>query len=111
MTANKPLVSFLLFAYNQEKFIRDAIESLLAQDYPALEILIINDGSTDDTVQVAREWGVNHIVSFKKNKGLARGFMAGIDACLHLGADIIVNTDADDQYCGRYPKAGTAYTG
>ncbi|MBR3874372.1 MAG: glycosyltransferase family 2 protein [Clostridia bacterium] len=65
-----------------------------------IEVLIINDGSTDDTVQVARDWGVNHIVSFKQNKGLARGFMAGIDACLHLGADIIVNTDADDQYCG-----------
>lgn len=65
-----------------------------------IEVLIINDGSTDETVQVARDWGVNHIVSFKQNKGLARGFMAGMDACLHLGADIIVNTDADDQYCG-----------
>lgn len=65
-----------------------------------IETLIINDGSSDETVRVAREWGVNHIVSFKQNKGLARGFTAGIDACLHLGADIIVNTDADDQYCG-----------
>ena len=65
-----------------------------------IEVLIINDGSTDDTVRVAREWGVNHIVSFKQNQGLARGFKAGLDACLHLGADLIVNTDADDQYCG-----------
>ena len=65
-----------------------------------IEVLIINDGSTDRTVEVAREWGVKHIVSFKQNRGLARGFMAGIDACLHLGADIIVNTDADDQYRG-----------
>lgn len=65
-----------------------------------IEYLIIDDGSTDNTVAVARELGINHIVSFKKNKGLARGFMAGIDAGLSLGADIIVNTDADNQYYG-----------
>lgn len=65
-----------------------------------IEYLIINDGSEDDTVQVARDWGVNYIVNFKKNKGLAKGFMAGIDACLRNGADIIVNTDADNQYVG-----------
>lgn len=65
-----------------------------------IEYLIINDGSQDRTVQVARELGIHHIVSFKKNRGLALGFMAGLDACLHLGADIIVNTDADNQYCG-----------
>jgi len=64
-----------------------------------IEYLIINDGSTDRTVEVARECGVQHIVNFKQNKGLARGFAAGLDACLHLGADIIVNTDADNQYC------------
>ncbi len=65
-----------------------------------IEYLIINDGSVDNTVEVARNWGVNYIVSFKRNKGLAKGFMAGIDACLRNGADIIVNTDADNQYCG-----------
>lgn len=65
-----------------------------------IEILIINDGSVDNTVEVARNWGVNYVVSFTKNKGLAKGFMAGIDACLRNGADIIVNTDADNQYCG-----------
>lgn len=65
-----------------------------------IEYLIINDGSTDDTVKVAKEWGVHHVVSFNGNKGLARGFMAGLDACLCYGADIIVNTDADNQYCG-----------
>jgi len=65
-----------------------------------IETLIINDGSTDDTAEVARRWGVNYIVSFRNNKGLARGFMAGIDTCLRNGADIIVNTDADNQYCG-----------
>lgn len=63
-----------------------------------IEYLIINDGSKDETVQVAKNWGVNHIVNFKRNKGLAYGFMAGIDACLRNGADIIVNTDADNQY-------------
>lgn len=65
-----------------------------------IEYLIINDGSTDNTVQVAKELGFHHVVSFKKNKGLAKGFMAGLDAGLRLGADIIVNTDADNQYCG-----------
>ena len=65
-----------------------------------IEYLIINDGSKDNTVEVAKNWGVHYVVNFKKNKGLAKGFMAGIDACLRNGADIIVNTDADNQYCG-----------
>lgn len=65
-----------------------------------IEYLIINDGSKDNTVEVARKWGVNYVVNFKQNKGLAKGFMAGLDACLRNGADIIVNTDADNQYCG-----------
>lgn len=65
-----------------------------------IEYLIINDGSKDNTVQVAKNWGVHHIVNFRRNKGLAKGFMAGLDACLEAGADIIVNTDADNQYCG-----------
>ena len=88
--------------YNEAETLRVALDHLPTKidGIDQIEVLIINDGSTDATVQVARDWGVNHIVSFKKNKGLARGFMAGIDACLHLGADIIVNTDADDQYCG-----------
>ncbi len=63
-----------------------------------IEYLIINDGSVDNTVEVAKKWGVNHIVNFRRNKGLAYGFMAGLDACLRNGADIIVNTDADNQY-------------
>ncbi|WP_283680832.1 glycosyltransferase family 2 protein [Parablautia sp. Marseille-Q6255] len=65
-----------------------------------IEYLIINDGSKDNTVEVARNWGVNYVVNFKQNKGLAKGFMAGLDACLRNGADIIVNTDADNQYVG-----------
>ena len=68
------------------------------QGIDTIEYLIINDGSQDATVDVARRWGVNYIVSFPKNRGLAKGFMAGLDACLRNGADIIVNTDADNQY-------------
>lgn len=65
-----------------------------------VEILIIDDGSTDRTVEVARQLGVDHIIQNKKNLGLARTFRKGLDACLHLGADIIVNTDGDNQYAG-----------
>src|SRR4051795_6986741 len=64
-----------------------------------VEWLIIDDGSTDRTVEVARDNGVDHIVKLTNNKGLAAGFQAGLDASLKLGADIIVNTDADNQYC------------
>lgn len=64
-----------------------------------IEILIINDGSTDKTVEVAHELGINNIVSFSRNKGLAKAFLAGINKALEMGADIIVNTDADNQYC------------
>ncbi len=64
-----------------------------------VEWLIINDGSRDRTVEVAQASGVDHIVNFEHNQGLAKGFMAGIEASLKAGADIIVNTDADNQYC------------
>ena len=60
----------------------------------------IDDGSHDNTAEVAKKWGVHYVVRFRRNKGLAKGFMAGLDACLKNGADIIVNTDADNQYCG-----------
>lgn len=64
-----------------------------------VEWLIINDGCTDNTVEVAKDNGVDHVVNLPRNCGLAKAFLAGIDACLSLGADIIVNTDADNQYC------------
>jgi glycosyltransferase involved in cell wall biosynthesis len=66
-----------------------------------IETLVIDDGSRDDTVRVARAHGVDHIIRFRRHKGLAAAFMAGIDACLKQGADVIVNTDADNQYSGR----------
>src|SRR4051794_36629006 len=65
-----------------------------------VEWLVIDDGSTDDTVEVARAHGVDHVVRLTNNKGLAAAFQAGLDACLKLGADVIVNTDADNQYYG-----------
>jgi glycosyltransferase involved in cell wall biosynthesis len=69
--------------------------------FDAVEWLIIDDGSKDRTIEVAREGGVEHIVRLTNNKGLAAGFQAGLDACLKLGADVIVNTDGDNQYDGR----------
>ena len=66
----------------------------------SVEWLVIDDGSTDGTVAAAREHGVDHIVRLTNNRGLAAGFQAGLDACLKLGADVIVNTDADNQYYG-----------
>jgi len=70
-----------------------------------IEWLIIDDGSTDNTIQVARNLGVDHIIPLIAHQGLAKGFMAGIHACIARGADIIVNTDADNQYhAGDIPK-------
>jgi glycosyltransferase involved in cell wall biosynthesis len=66
-----------------------------------IETLVIDDGSRDETVRIARDHGVTHVVSFRRHKGLAAAFMAGIDTCLRRGADIIVNTDADNQYAGQ----------
>lgn len=88
--------------YNEAETLKIALDALpkKIEGIDKIEYLVIDDGSTDNTAEVARKWGVNYIVSFKQNKGLARGFMAGLDGCLRNGADIIVNTDADNQYCG-----------
>jgi glycosyltransferase involved in cell wall biosynthesis len=68
--------------------------------FDVVEWLVIDDGSTDATIEVARAHGVDHIVRLTNNKGLAAGFQAGLDAALKLHADVIVNTDADNQYSG-----------
>ena len=87
--------------YNEEATLGVTLSQLPRQvpGVDTVEWLIINDGSLDRTVEVAKACGVDHIVSFDHNQGLAKGFMAGIEACLKAGADIIVNTDADNQYC------------
>jgi glycosyltransferase involved in cell wall biosynthesis len=78
--------------------LRDLPRAIAGVD--TLEWLVVDDGSTDDTVGVARRLGVDHIVRLTNHKGLAAAFQAGLDACLKLGADVIVNTDADNQYRG-----------
>ncbi len=93
--------------YNEEATLGLALSELPRQlpGIDRVEWLIINDGSRDRTLEVAQACGVDHIVNFQYNQGLAKGFMAGIEACLKAGADIIVNTDADNQYCaGDIPK-------
>ena len=87
--------------YNEEQTIGITLDALPRSIPGIAEIktLIIDDGCTDDTVAVARRHGVDYVVSFRRNRGLASGFKAGIQACLARGADIIVNTDADNQYC------------
>ena len=86
--------------YNEEESLPVTLKYLPKKldGFAKVEWLIIDDGSTDKTVEVARSLGVNHVVRFKKNKGLAAAFTAGLDACLRHGADVIVNTDADNQY-------------
>lgn len=86
--------------YNESGTLSIALKELPRQvkGFDKVEWLIINDGSKDNTVEVAKANGVDHVVNFTKNQGLARGFMAGLDACIKLGADVIVNTDADNQY-------------
>jgi glycosyltransferase involved in cell wall biosynthesis len=87
--------------YNEEETLGITLATL-PRELPGVdtvEWLIVNDGSTDRTVEVAQANGVDHIVNFRHNQGLAKAFLAGIEACLKANADIIVNTDADNQYC------------
>ncbi|MCR9136748.1 MAG: glycosyltransferase family 2 protein [Alphaproteobacteria bacterium] len=89
--------------YNEEATLAQTVADIpkIIDNIDVVEILVIDDGSTDGTVEVAHQAGVDHIVSNTTNKGLARSFAKGIDACLERGADIIVNTDGDNQYAGR----------
>lgn len=86
--------------FNEAETLGIALSALPRQvpGFDTVEWLIIDDGSTDDTVKVALEHGVDHVVRHTRNQGLARGFMNGLQACLERGADVIVNTDADNQY-------------
>lgn len=88
--------------YNEEETLPQTVADIPRRipGVSQVEILIIDDGSSDRTVEVARACGVDHIVRHRSNRGLARSFRSGLDACLALGADIIVNTDGDNQYAG-----------
>lgn len=90
-------------SYNEGSHLAEAIADLPRQilGIDRIEYVVIDDGSSDDTAEVATASGVRHIVRLRKHQGLAKAFTAGVDASLGLGADIIVNTDADSQYPGR----------
>jgi glycosyltransferase involved in cell wall biosynthesis len=87
---------------NEEQFLPEALAGIprRIEGVDSVQVLVIDDGSSDRTSEVARQHGADHIVRFKKRRGLAQGFMAGLDASLKLGADVIVNIDADNQYKG-----------
>ena len=88
--------------FNEEETLPLTIADL-PREVPGVDVvewLVVDDGSTDRTVEVARQLGVDHVVSHRHNRGLAAAFLTGLDACLRAGADVIVNTDADNQYHG-----------
>lgn len=87
--------------YNEEEHLPSALACLpkSVEGFDCVEYLVIDDGSFDNTSEVAKACGVHHVIRHKKNLGLARAFETGFDAALKAGADVIVNTDADNQYC------------
>jgi glycosyltransferase involved in cell wall biosynthesis len=86
--------------YNEAQILPKTLSQLprSVDGFDQVEILVIDDGSTDETSKVARGNGVDHIVRLSRHRGLAQAYAYGLDACLRLGADVIVNTDADNQY-------------
>lgn len=86
--------------YNEESVLPITLQDLprKVEGFDVVEWLVIDDGSRDGTVQVARDYGVDHIVRLNVHRGLARAFTAGLNYCIKAGADVIVNTDADNQY-------------
>jgi glycosyltransferase involved in cell wall biosynthesis len=91
--------------FNEAETLAIALAALPRQvpGFDIVEWLVIDDGSQDSTVEVAKANGVDHIVRHPRNQGLARAFMTGLDSCLHLGADVIVNTDADNITLTTFP--------
>lgn len=89
--------------YNEAETLPQVVEDIPRRvpGFDTVEILVVDDGSTDGTAELARELGVDHVVRHRRNLGLARAFRSGLDTCLALGADVIVNTDGDHQYCGK----------
>jgi len=88
--------------YNEEETLGETIKAFpkFIDGIDEIETLVIDDGSTDNTLNTAKNLAVDHIVALPNNRGLAKAFYAGIEECLKVGADIIVNTDADNQYLG-----------
>lgn len=86
--------------YNEAQILPKTIAELpeTVDGFEQVEVLVIDDGSTDATAKVARENGADHVVHLSRHRGLAQAYASGLDACLRLGADVIVNTDADNQY-------------
>ena len=89
--------------YNEETTLPETLADLPreVEGFDEVEWLVIDDGSADRTVEVAEAHGVDHVVRVPENRGLANAFLTGLDACLRLGADVVVNTDADNQYQGK----------
>jgi glycosyltransferase involved in cell wall biosynthesis len=100
MTAQRMKLIIQIPCYNEAETLSIALSALprTIRGFDSVEWLIVDDGSQDDTVNVAKAHGVDHIVRHLGNKGLARAFMTGLEASLSLNADVIVNTDADNQY-------------
>ena len=100
MTGGRKLI-IQIPCYNEEHSLPVTLAALPRQvpGFARVEWMVIDDGSTDATIEVARAEGVDHIVRLGRNQGLARAFAAGLEAALRAGADVIVNTDADNQYC------------
>ena len=96
--------------FNEAETLAIALSELprMVAGFETVQWLVVDDGSTDTTSDIARAHGVDHVIRHPVNRGLAVGFMSGLDACLKLGADVIVNTDADNQYCAADIPALTA---
>ena len=86
--------------YNEAQTLPETLQALprRLEGIESIEVLIIDDGSSDGTGDIALQYGAHHLVRLNKHSGLAAGFLAGLESCLRLGADLIVNTDADNQY-------------